>query len=300
VTLEVSLQHPTYLLAHKPAAVQQLRGNYRLGRIRGLLLKNYNYHEAIWGRTGVGKSECSISSALNIDALIAKLFNRPVEDWTQDPEQWVRNHVFFNLMLVFKAEKNIPKGAAGYVFIVDEGAVELSNKRGNTVFAQLFAMLGTTHRLKRSVILINLPNIQMLNLDQRRLLNGILWLHDENRGVGEYQKIQEAPNGDIYCTPDPAPPYYWKNPWFFDPWTGSKYRRGLRNFRFAPMPDDHPIVVAYKKVKEESHGDLEENIEEKLENLEELSHSFVKGSMYEKSPEAALERKALESVNPDT
>jgi hypothetical protein len=236
--------------------------NHRLAYIHWLLDHKYKYNEAIWGTPGVGKSNCAILTALHIQQNF-------------DPSK----QILYNITDYVRCAHKLEEGSR-QCFVMDEGAIDMSNKRSITLFQQLFTMLSVTDRFKQPILLWCLPNIQLLSLDQKRLLMGVLWLYDLNRGKGEYSRRQEARNGDVYLQPYPGrmtpmvplQDYGMQNRGVPTP--------PVHNFDFKPIPEDSAIWKNYMMLKKRKQDVLEQNILDKIENVEELSTGAIRGSMY--------------------
>jgi len=163
-----------------------------LGHIWWRLMHKFNVLLVITGEPGIGKSDYALQIALHID------------------RNFTSAQVLADSGKVFKLIRVLPLGS---VIVLDEAAVEFGNVDWMTNFSKMFRIVGITDRVFQKVIILCLPNLNMLDVNQRRLLTGIL--HVYYRGRAEFSKPEGNRTGEVIakpyfvCDAQPLPEDHW-------------------------------------------------------------------------------------------
>ncbi len=163
-----------------------------IGHVFWRINNKFNFAMVLTGEPGIGKSDYALQIGLHVDRNLS-----------------IKN-VLFDIHSIFRLIQTLPPGS---VIIVDEAAVDVGNMEWATNFAKMLKIVSVTDRFKQIIVLFCLPNLNMLDVNQRRLINGIL--HIYYRGRAEFSKPVQSRTGEIVamplfvCDAQPLPETHW-------------------------------------------------------------------------------------------
>ena len=141
----------------------------------------------------------------------------------------------------------------GSCFVLDEGGVDLDNQMWMTLFARMFKYVTETYRHRRLVGFFCLPNLNMFNVNQRRLVNGAL--HVYYRGRAGYSKFEGQADGSINDVP-------------------------MVIVDAQQIPDSDPLMSLYLAKKEASNAILNQNAKLEVEIYKRVKAKSMGGGMF--------------------